>query len=101
MTADAAGTPPHLSEHHRDTVERILEHPSSSNVEWHSVVSLLDAVAEVEQRHDGKLKVSLGGQTVVLTRPRGKDVSTQQVVDLRHLLVAAGLGAVGRRGHEA
>ena len=101
MTDDAAGVPAHLSEHHRDTAERILQHPSSSNVEWHSVVSLLDAVGQVEERHDGKLQVSLGGRKIVLTRPRGKDVSAQQIVDLRHLLVAAGLGAVGRPGHEA
>lgn len=101
MTDDTARTPAHLNDHHRDTAARILQHPSSGNVEWHAVVSLLDAIAEVEQRHDGKLKVTVGGDTVVLTRPRGKDVSTQQLVDLRSLLAAAGLGAIAERGHEA
>jgi len=101
MTDHTARTPVHLDQHHRDTAARILTHPSSGNVEWHAVVSLLGAIADVEHRHDGKLKVSVGGDTVVLTRPRGKDLSTQQLVDLRSLLSAAGLGSITEHGHEA
>lgn len=89
--------PVHLSEHHRDTAARIFQHPTSGNIEWRAVVSLLEEIADVEERHDGKLKVSLAGQSVVLTRPRGKDLDEQHVIDLRHLLHAAGFAAAG--GH--
>jgi len=30
--------PRHLSSHHRDTVQKILQHPASHNIEWHDVV---------------------------------------------------------------
>jgi hypothetical protein len=33
--------PEHLNNHHRDTVAKILRHPTSHNVEWKAVLSLL------------------------------------------------------------
>ena len=76
---------------HRDTIEHIFDRPSSGNVEWRRVRSLLDAVATVEERHDGKVEVSLGGETEVLEPPHGKDVDVQMLVDLRRMLTRAGL----------
>ena len=32
-----------LSHHHRDTLQRILSHPASGNIEWRQVLSLLNA----------------------------------------------------------
>jgi hypothetical protein len=80
----------HLSNHHRDTVERIFSHPPSHNVEWREVVSLLETVGTVTQEPNGKLKVSLGPETEALTAPRGKDVDVQMLVDLRRMLRQAG-----------
>jgi hypothetical protein len=76
---------------HLNTIEQIFRHPSSGNVEWRRVRSLLDAVATVDERHDGKLEVTLGGETEVLQRPHGKDVDVQMLVDLRRMLTRAGL----------
>ena len=79
-----------LNNHHRDTLAKIFRHPASGNVEWRQVVSLLEAVGTVRQ--DGaNLKVSLGGETQMLSRPRGKDIDTQMIVDLRRMLTEAGL----------
>ena len=86
--------PGHLSNHHRDTLLQIFEHPASHNVEWRAVSSLLEAVGSVEQRHDGKYVVRVGNETLVLTRPKHKDIDVQQVVDLRRILTSAGYGAV-------
>ena len=61
----------HLSNRHRDTVERIFSHPPSRNIEWREVVSLLETVGTVAREHSGKLKVSLGPETEVLPAPRG------------------------------
>ena len=80
----------HLSNRHRDTVERIFSHPPSHNIEWREVVSLLETVGTVTHEHSGKLKVSLGPETEVLPAPRGKDVEVQIVVDLRRMLGQAG-----------
>jgi len=76
---------------HRDTLEKILGHPASGNVEWRQVRSLLEAVGDVVEEHDGKLKVTLGDETEVLQRPHGKDVDTQMIVDLRRMLTRAGI----------
>jgi hypothetical protein len=81
-----------LSHHHRTTVEKILAHPAGGNVEWRQVVSLLEAIGEVSEEHDGHLKVTVGPETETLHRPRDKDVDEQMIVNLRRLLVQAGYG---------
>jgi hypothetical protein len=35
--------PPRLNADHRETLERILAHPTSANIEWREVRSLLEA----------------------------------------------------------
>jgi hypothetical protein len=84
--------PERLTHHHRDTLAQIFEHPLSHNIEWRAVVSLLEAVGEVEVRHDGKYVLTLGTETETLERPRDKDLDPQQVVDLRRMLSNAGYG---------
>jgi hypothetical protein len=77
---------------HRRTLEQILRHPAGGNVEWRQVRSLLEAVGEVTDEQNGKLKVTLGDETKVLEPPRGKDIDAQLIVDLRRMLTRAGLG---------
>jgi len=79
-----------LDAHHRKTVEKLFTHPTSHNIQWHDVLSLLRAVAEVEETHEGRFRVTLGGETQTFASPRGPDVDTQQVVDLRRMLNKAG-----------
>jgi hypothetical protein len=86
--------PEHLSNHQRDTLLQIFEHPTSHNIEWHAVFSLLEAAGSVEQRHDGNYVLHLAGQDVVLARPKQKDIDVEQVVDLRRILTEAGYDAV-------
>ena len=80
-----------LNNRHRDTLERIFSHPSSGNIEWRQVLSLLEAVGTTTEETNGKLKVTLGPETEVLQPPRGKDVDQQLIVDLRRMLTNAGL----------
>jgi hypothetical protein len=79
-----------LTHHHRDTLEKIFTHPSSGNIEWRQVLSLLEAVGTTTEEHNGKVKVVLGPETEVLQPPRGKDIDQQMIVDLRRMLTAAG-----------
>jgi hypothetical protein len=81
-----------LGSAHRNTLEKILRHPASGNVEWREVRSLLEAAGDVKERHDGKLEVTLGDETEVFEPPHDKDVDTQMIVDLRRMLTRAGFG---------
>ncbi len=82
-----------LSHHHRRTLEKILEHPISHNIEWSEVQSLLEAITTVERHRDGKIAVTLGSEMEILEPPAGKDIDAQQVVDLRRMLTNAGYGS--------
>jgi hypothetical protein len=82
--------PEHLSNHHRTTLRQLFQHPVSHNIEWHAVVSLLEAVGSVADRHDGKVMVTVGSQTEFFDPPAHKDIDAQMVVDLRRLLAQAG-----------
>jgi hypothetical protein len=84
--------PVHLNNHHRNTLRQLYRHPPSHNIEWHAVLSLLEAVGSVERHHDGKVAVTVGSQTAVFTPPAGKDIDTQTAAYLRRMLSAAGYG---------
>ena len=80
-----------LNSDHRAVVRQLFTHPSSENIEWRQVRSLLEALGAVTEEHDGKFKVTVGAETDVLQRPHGKDISKDTIVDLRHLLTRAGI----------
>jgi hypothetical protein len=82
--------PVHLSNHHRNTLRQIFQHPVSHNLEWHAVLSLLEAVGSVETHHDGKLVVTVGPERSFIDPPPHKDIDAQTVIDLRRMLSAAG-----------
>ena len=85
-----------LGSHHRDTLKKLCNHPTSGNIEWRQVRSLLEAVGEVTEEHNGNLAVTLGGETEVLRPPHGKDIDRQLIVDLRRMLTRAGLSVDDR-----
>jgi hypothetical protein len=82
--------PVHLNNHHRNTLRQLLQHPASHNIEWHDVVSLLEAVGSVVDHHDGTVVVTVGSETGYFDRPPHKDIDVQTVVDLRRMLNDAG-----------
>ena len=84
--------PTHLSNHHRNTLRQLFQHPVSHNIEWRAVVSLLEAVGSVVERHEAMVAVTVGSQTEFFDPPAHKDIDTQAVVDLRRMLSAAGYG---------
>ena len=86
----SSSEPAHLNNHHRDTLLQIFQHPTSHNIDWQAVLSLLETVGTVDARHDGKYAVRVGDDTRVFTRPRGKDIDVDAVQALRHMLTAAG-----------
>ena len=85
----------HLSSHHRDTLAKIFTHPTSGNIEWREVLSLLDYVGTTTEERNGKFRVTLGPETEVFEPPRGKDIDEQMIVDLRRMLREAGVSPDG------
>ena len=92
--SDEEIVPKHLSNHHRDTLLQLFQHPTSHNTQWPDVLSLLETVGEAEPRPDGKFLVRLGGGAEVLTPPKHKDLDIQQVLDVRRMPTSAGYATV-------
>jgi hypothetical protein len=85
-----------LDGHHRKTVEKIFNHPVSHNIQWHDVLSLLEQVGTVEERHDGRYAVRIGSpeiKEVVFDVHKSHDLTEQQVVDVRKMLTDGGVTA--------
>ncbi len=89
------GAPDHLNSHQRDTMAHIFRHPLSHNIEWHAVLSLLNAVATVQETHRGDYRVTIGRHSESFERPRHKDVSAEELASLRRLLRSGGYGPDG------
>ncbi len=83
------GAPEHLNSHHRDTVAQIFRHPTSHNIEWHLVLSLLNALGTVHETHKGNILVTVAGETETFD-PRHKDIDAPQLANLRRLLRRTG-----------
>ena len=57
------------------------------------MLALPAAVGSAEERHGGKVAVTIGSQTQYFDPPRHKDIGTQAVVNLRRMLTQAGYRA--------
>lgn len=80
----------HLNHHQHRTLDALLSHPTPHNLHWAEVQHLVEAVGAVEEKHNGKLHISIGDSAAMFDSNHGKDLSTEQVVDLRRMLKAAG-----------
>jgi hypothetical protein len=78
-----------LSGPHQKTYQHIFQHPMPHNLQWREVWSMLGAIpdAKAVEESNGNLKVTRNGQTLVLHRPRGKDLADkQELMQVRHFL---------------
>ncbi len=79
--------PSDLEGHHRKTYDAIFRHPMAHNLEWHDVRSLLNALAEVVEKHNGAIEVTRNGQAMTLHTPKHKDLaSVEELLEIRHFL---------------
>jgi hypothetical protein len=87
--------PTDLNGRHKHTYEAIFRHPTAHNLEWHDVRSLLAAMGDVAEGHNGSLQVTRNGQTVSLHAPKHKDVaSVDDLQAIRRFLEQSGEAAV-------
>jgi hypothetical protein len=82
-----------MSGSHRKTYEQVFQHPLPHNLQWREVWSMLssmfgsDAIADDK----GHLKVNRNGQSLILHRPRGKDLADKkELMQVRHFLERSG-----------
>jgi hypothetical protein len=84
---------PQLSGPHQKTYQHIFQHPMPHNLQWREVWSLLGAIAGATavEGPNGDLKVVRNGQSLVLHRPRGKDLADKkELMQVRHFLERSG-----------
>ena len=81
----------HLNHKQLDALKKVYAHPVAHNLTWHEVRTLLDAVGGVEEKHNGSWRITIAGQPEVFDPNHGKDLTVEQVIDLRRMLTAAGL----------
>jgi hypothetical protein len=90
--AHVGETEGHLNSHQRDTLAHVFRHPTSHNIEWHSILSLLNAVGTVQETHKGRTLVTIGHDTETFEPSNHKDIDTEQLATLRRLLRKSGYG---------
>jgi len=82
-----------LSGPHERTYQHIFRHPMPHNLQWREVWSMLGAMqdANAVEETNGNLKLTRNGQTLVLHRPRGKDLAgKKELMQIRHFLERSG-----------
>jgi hypothetical protein len=76
-----------MSKVHQTTYKAIFQHPIAHNLQWHDVRSMLDALTEVTEEHNGNLKFTRHGEVLILHPPKHKDISDlKEVMEIRHFL---------------
>jgi hypothetical protein len=76
-----------LTGSHKHAYDAVFQHPVARNLQWRDVWSMLGVVAQAEEGQNGNLKVTRNGQTLVLHRPRGKDLTdAKEVSQIRNFL---------------
>ena len=77
-----------LSGTHRITYDAVFQHPIARNLAWRDVRSMLGAMHGVAQEeHNGTLKVTRNGRSLVLHQPIRKNIAdVQELMDLRRFL---------------
>ena len=101
MTADQfndnastlARAPLTVSTSHRRTLEEIFRHPQAHNLEWRRVVALIAEIGDVDKKPDNEFVFKVAGKRHAMRRPHHKDLTGDEMIELRHFLTQAGVSA--------
>jgi hypothetical protein len=75
---------------HRRKLEAIFRHPSAHNLEWSDVVGLIRAIGETHEQSNDQLVFEVAGKRYLMRKSHTKDLTSDEVIDLRHFLMRAG-----------
>ena len=90
MTATLDGRHSRTSRHDNRTIEAIFRHPAAENLAWRDVVSLIQAIGDVQKEHNGKVVFKIGDEHLTLKIPHGNHIGVDGVVYLRQFLLESG-----------
>ena len=78
--------------HHRDrrVLEAIFHHPTPGNLAWSEALHLIERLGTAQQEPNGKLLLAIGEHRHVLHQPHAKELTREEVTELRKFLEAAG-----------
>ena len=88
--ASLSAASPDLTPVQRRVLDRVFQHPLSHNLSWREVIELFETAGQVDHTHNGKLVLKLGTEHLVFETAHEKDLSSDEVMALRHLLSRAG-----------
>lgn len=80
---------------HLRTFEALFRHPPAHNLEWMDVLALIDKIGAVHEKGGNKFAFDVGGAHLLMHKPHTKDLTSSEVVDLRHFLQRAGWSPEG------
>lgn len=80
---------------HLRTLEALFRHPVAHNLEWMDVLALIEKIGAVHQKGGDKFTFDVGGEHLLMHKPHTKDLTSSEVVDLRHFLQRAGWSPAG------
>jgi len=75
---------------HRRTLDSIFRHPSAHNLDWNDVVGLIGHIGEVHEKANSEFVFEVAGNRHLIRKPHTKDLTSNEVIELRHFLMQAG-----------
>lgn len=91
-----AGSGSKVSGAHRRCLEAIFRHPLAHYLEWREVLAMIAHIGRVEERSGDVVLFTVGGEHQFMRRPHhAKDLTSNDVMALRHLLQRARWSAAG------
>lgn len=81
-----------MSHKHKAKLEKLFEHPISSNIDAKRLISALEHYGcKVEITKQSRAKISFNKEEFVMSLSHGHDLSKDSLVNLRHFLEKVGL----------
>jgi hypothetical protein len=84
-------TRPRILSRDRRTLEALFRHPVPKNLAWSDALHLVERLGSVRQEHNGRLLLAVGEQRHVFHEPHGKELTAEEVQQLRKFLEGAGV----------
>lgn len=84
----------HLHKRQANLLHSLLKGPLPHNALTHDVIALLGHLGEVEDHGHNNLLCRIGGEQRILKKPSGKNPSAEELSEIRHFLVSAGVGTL-------
>lgn len=75
----------------RRTLEAIFRHPAASNLAWSDAFHLVERLGAAHQEPNGRVLLTIGEQRHVFHQPHGKDLTAEELAQLRKFLEGAGV----------